>query len=665
MSAAAYMRKNIHRRVFPAWFPPSLAAALPAGRLRVRFRPSRPERSAMRKRKPVPPSVWAERHRVVTNGPMAGSRWSNEVTPYLAGIMDASFLPGVQTIVVCKSPQVGGSTALDTCLGYVADRCPGPALIVYPDRNTARENATDRIQPMFRQSRQLSRLMTGADEDVTAQRIKLRTMLIYMGWAGSIQALGNKTIKYLFLDELDKYENRSSREAPPERLAEKRVIAYPLDHKIWKISTPTVERGPIWQALTVEAQAVFVWAARCPDCGRAQVMNFDNITWPGGGDADPGEVEASSLARYACVHCGVLWTDYQRNRAVRAGEWVLGRRDEETGHWRSDSFEPMADAVARLRAKRIGFHIPAWLSPFVSLSEIAAAFLRSRHDRSALKDFCNGYKAEPWFDYTQDRRQDILARLRDTRPSGTVPGRGEVACLLAVADTQDNGFWFEVRAFGWGPTLPSWSVHSGFVDTKEALEEIFFLSDYRDADGNPYRVYAAGIDAMGHRTVEIYDFCRKHPGRLIPLKGEQRMSQPFAWTQIEHYPGSKRAIPGGLKMLRVNSKIYKDNLAAKLEISPADPGAWLFSSETSDEWINQLCAETIDETTGEWHNPRQRPNHAWDVSYNLLALADLYRVKLWPRPGSGPARNRAGAGKQKPARPNPYTGGNQIFGRDK
>ncbi|NDY41265.1 terminase [Dissulfurirhabdus thermomarina] len=647
--------RRVRRRVWPPWFPTSLAAAVPESRRRFTARLSQAERRVFRRRRPIQPSAWAERHRVLTTGPMAGAKWSNALVPYLAGIMDASFAPGVQTIILCKAPQVGGSSMVDTCLGYCADRQPGPALIVYPDRQTARDNSTDRIQPMFRASPQLARLLTGAEDDVSALRIRLATMILYMGWAGSTTALGNRSIRYLALDELDKYQPATTREADPERLAEKRVTAYPIDHKIWKISTPTVESGPIWRALTQEAQAVFVWQAVCPDCGHRQVMNFGGIRWGGGGEADPEDVEARRLAGYVCEACGSVWSDHRRDLAVRAGGWVRGARLEEDGHGRwVAGGDDLAATLRRLRPRKIGFHIPGWVSPFVSLSSVAAAFLRARRDKAALKDFCNAYLAEPWVDYTQDRQETALLRLRDDRPDGVVPAGGRVACLLAAVDTQDNGFWFEVRAFGYGPAAPSWGVHAGFVDTKEALAQVLFGADYLDADGEHYSVYAAGIDTGGHRTVEIYDFCRRFPGRLIPIKGERRMAQPFAWSQIEYYPGTRRPIPGGLKLLRVNTKIYKDNLAAKLEIAPADPGAWLFSSAYTEEWARQLCAETLDEA-GEWVNPRKRPNHAWDVSCYLLALADLYRVKLWPRPGE---RRRTGGG--EPAgggRPNPYVHG--------
>ena len=64
---------------------------------------SRGERAVARRRLPIPVSKWAERHRVIHMSSRPGP-WRNSVTMYTAGIMDASFLPGVRTIVMMKSP---------------------------------------------------------------------------------------------------------------------------------------------------------------------------------------------------------------------------------------------------------------------------------------------------------------------------------------------------------------------------------------------------------------------------------------------------------------------------------------------------------------------------------------------------------------------------------
>jgi len=91
-------------------------------------------------------------------------------------------------------------------------------------------------------------------DDVATLQINLQHMPVYMAWAGSASRLANKPIRYIVLDEVDKYPDAGKREAGPIKLAEKRKTTFRWDYKIWKISTPTVEQGPIWQALQNEAR---------------------------------------------------------------------------------------------------------------------------------------------------------------------------------------------------------------------------------------------------------------------------------------------------------------------------------------------------------------------------------------------------------------------------
>jgi phage terminase large subunit GpA-like protein len=238
----------------------------------------------------------------------------------------------------------------------------------------------------------------------------------------------------------------------------------------------------------------------------------------------------------------------------------------------------------------------------------------------------NGYLAEPWIAWEEEREENDLLQLADDRPRGLVPGPDKAAALTCGVDTQKDGFWFEIRAWGFGAELTSWQVREGFVSGFEALERILFEDVYSDARGNEYAVRRACIDSGGHRTAEVYEFARKHRGRVIPIKGEQRMARPHVFTVIDTYPGRRKPIPGGLKLLRVDTTFYKDALDARLRTAAADPGAWLFHGEVSTDWLRQMCAEYRDDS-GVWRVIGSRPNHAWDVSvYNLVA-AELAGVK--------------------------------------
>jgi phage terminase large subunit GpA-like protein len=150
---------------------------------------------------------------------------------------------------------------------------------------------------------------------------------------------------------------------------------------------------------------------------------------------------------------------------------------------------------------------------------------------------------------------------------------------------------------------------------------------YYDVNGVEHVVHLAGIDSQGHRTREVYDWCIRNRGRTLPINGERRLKQPYTLANLENYPGTSVKIPGGLRLLHVHTKYYKDALHRKLSIAPADPGAWHMNAECTTEWAKQLCAEYVDDL-GNWSCPKGRDNHAWDVSvYGLLIVPVKWNLR--------------------------------------
>lgn len=609
---------------------------------------SKGERAIARRRPPILVSKWAEQHRIIHTSSRPG-RWRNEVTRYTEGIMDASFCEGVRTIVLMKSPQTGGTECIHNCVGYSLDRRPGPVLYVYPDEITARENARDRIIPMIKDSPRLVSLLSGNPDDLSGLRIGLIHTTIYMAWSGSPSRLGNKPIRYLVLDELDKYQD-SGKEAKAEALAEKRITTWGDKARVWKISTPTTEEGPIYQDFQA-AQAKFSFTVPCPHCGQTQVMDFEHLRWPD--ELTPQDIFSQRQGRYVCAHCGTLWDDADRDAAVRSGFWT----EKATGLG-------MMTFITRHKPASIAFHVPAIISPFVSLSEVCSKLCEYERtqDLDLLKDIQNNYKGEPWAAEFEKREESTMLALCDDRPRGTVPGPlpgrdGEppterVATLLAGVDTQYRYFRYVIRAFGYGENPESWLVQEGVATSFEALEDLFFNAEYPDATGRKHRVRAVIIDAMGEqrRTANVYSWASKNKGRVFPSQGVHAPTSPVSYAPLEYFPGIKGdrvKIPGGLILYKVDTTMFKSILANRLAVNPADPGA--FHLHANDKgaltsYAREMVAEVWDPEKAIWDNPKGRANHAWDCEYLLQALAYILNLSRLKRPGQQPA---------KPATPSP------------
>lgn len=192
--------------------------------------------------------------------------WRNVFTPYLTEAMDVSGLSGVEAIIICKSPQTGGSECSRGIVGYCIDRLPGPVMYIFPDELTARENAKDRIIPMIEASPRLRQYMTGYGDGASGLCINLLHMSIYLGWFGSVSRLGNKPIRILILNELGKYKDPRN-ETSSGSLAEERTTTWRTRRKAVEISTPTTKDDPVREVLTREAGARLDFWVRCPHCG--------------------------------------------------------------------------------------------------------------------------------------------------------------------------------------------------------------------------------------------------------------------------------------------------------------------------------------------------------------------------------------------------------------
>lgn len=620
---------TINKYNIPPWLPEASFAKLPGA---YHFALLRAERKVLKHKKTIPPSEWSEKNRVVTMSAVPGP-WKNETAAYLPGIMDAAAYPFVNTVIMCKSPQCGGSEVVHNFIGSRVDMAPGPVLYVYPDELTGRENMRDRIQPMFTSSKRLSSYLTGTEDDKGLLRLNLRHIPIYIAWARSASRLANRPIRYVVFDETDKYpETAGPKETDPISLGEARTITYQNSnlHKIFKISTPTVESNFIWVAFTTEAEVIFDYWIRCPICGKLQLMNFDNIKVPED-MRDVNIIESKSLAWYECGHCAEKLNDSMRDKAVRLGLWMERRKIKKDSLCCETPLLSLFKYLDTYKPKKIGFHIPSWISPFVSLSKIMSDWFKAQKDKTKLKDFMNKHKAEPWRIYSEERKEDFILRLKDDRPRGLIPAGDIIAGITAIVDTQDKGFFYEIRAWGYGFELESWQIREGYIETFEGLEKVLWSDQYLDADRKKYLIQITLIDAMGHRTSEVYDWCRLNRGRVIPLKGEQTMNQPYVWSKIDCYPGTTKPISGGLKLLRINTNHYKDLLSAKLEVNPADPGAWHYHSETTYDWARMMTAEFVGDK-GYWECKPNFANHAWDISGYGLAAVDLIGLKYKKKP---------------------------------
>ncbi len=543
------------------------------------------------------------------------------LTPYIRSPLEAFQDPAVRRVTLCWSAQSSKTTALLVALAYCIAQDPGPALVVQSSESAARSFSKNRLQPLIQDCEALARHMTAKKHDFSALEMLLDRMTVYLQGAQSPAQLASRPIKFLFADEVDKWEDQSAKEADALSLALERTKSY-RNHKQVLASTPTLEAGPIWQSFLAGSQEQF--HLPCPSCGALFVLEWGQLQWPETADKD--RIKYESFVE--CPSCTARIEEKDKPGMLAQGQWIAANPSAQESH-RS-------------------FSLSELYSPLTRWGDLALKFLQAQAEAKTgnlgpLHNFINSSLAEPWQeDEHQERRKpDTILNLVDGRQPGEVPASGVLA-LTAGIDTQDHGFWFVVRA--WGENLTSWLVREGFAPDLETVAAILWGSSYRDEKGQEYIVGSALVDAMGHRTEEVYNFCRSNP-KATPVKGEQRLhGQPWKVSVLDKIPrrdGKQYPIPGGLKLFRVDTNHYKDLLAGKLQVSAQEPGAFHVHQDVSGDYLSHLTAEFRDEK-GIWRQPKHKRCDLWDCEVYALAAADIMGVRFL-RP-SGGASSRSGSG---------------------
>lgn len=576
------------------------------------------ERRAWQRPKAITVSEWADANRYLDALTSAEpGQWMTDRTPYLKGIMDAFVDPMVEEITIMASTQVGKTESMFNMLGFAIDQDPAPTLWVMPREPDARGISADRIEPMIKLSPALDLHVTENEDDITRLEIKLDRMVIYFAGANSPAALAQKPIRYLFLDETDKYPRFSGREADPIKLATERTRTF-WNRKIVKCSTPTTRDGYIFREY--ERTDKCRYFVPCPHCGHYQSLIFSQLKWPDE-ERNPEAIKDGKVAWYECIGCKQKIRDIDKHKMMLEGLWAPEGTRIDSGR--------VKDKISQATKK--GFWINALYSPWITFSEIAAEFLRSREAIELLMNFVNSWLAEIWEEKAEETKEEKVFEKQGDYPEGLVPSGAIV--LTGGVDVQKDHFYVVIR--GWGIGEESWLIRACRVEAWEDVTAVLFKTDYKRPDGEPFKVRLSCIDS-GFRTDEVYELCRRWRDVSRAIKGESHLSGvPYKPTRIDRNPKTGAVIEGGLSLWRLDTSLYKDKVTRMVGSSPGDPSQWHVFNGISEEYARQFCAEhkvlIRDKKSGRtWEEWKKKSagasNHYWDAEIYSAAAADMLRV---------------------------------------
>ena len=562
------------------------------------------QKEALRFLKPpenITVTQWADKYRILDakTSAMPGP-WRTEHTPYLQGIMDEFNNYETEEIVYVKPTQVGGTECLQNMVGYIIQQDPAPTMIVYPTDKLAESISENRLQPMIKAAPGLrSKFLEN-----NSLKLELQFDGMYLSLAGSNSpsSLASKAVKYLFLDEVDKYPGASKKEADPISLARERTKTF-HNRKIFITSTPTIREGHIWRTKE-EADIEKHYFVPCPHCGEYIELKWQQIRFPK--EEGMSYADRAEFAVYVCQECGCILTDKDKPDMLKKGEWRVVR--ENTKY-----------------ARKVAFWMNTLYSPFVRFSEVVKEFLTTKDDPEMFQNFTNSWLAEPWEDTRLKTSIDIVLARQTEYEEYVVPEWTKV--LTAGVDVQETSLYYTIRA--WGDYLTSQNIAHGQVASFKDIEKIMNL-EYRMPDGTPMVVALALIDS-GNDTDRVYDFCAINSDWALPSKGASN-------SMMSHYRLSKVNKSGskaqGMNLVLVDTGKYKDMIAGRMQ-KENGTGSWMVYQGCDEEYARQVTSEQkVNIKNGRGQVKQQwKPktshadNHYLDCEVYALCAADVLEIR--------------------------------------
>ena len=562
----------------------------------------------------VNPATWTAENLVVPDGPKQGSKWDPSESPFAVEILEQLGPDSPHNeIAVIKPAQIGASIFGVGWLGSIIDKTPAMAMLVQPTLPAANDFNRDKLTPAIEATPALKRKVikrgsTKRNKSYSGGR------LIVTG-ANSPSDLSSRTIKYLMLDEVDRYPDEVGGQGDLCDLARARQTSFHAtgDWKTLVLSTPTIKDASRIEALYLAGDQRR-WHVCCPECGHEQVLVF-------GGKDDPFGLKFDKTfphrSYYLCASGnGCRIEHHHKRRMVQAGRWIATNPEGRNPSYRIDGL----------------------LSLFKPWDKIAAEFLAAKDDPKKLKAFVNLVLGEVWEERGDAPEWERLFARREIFPARRMPPGGLIT--TTAVDVQKEGFYYETVT--WGRDKQSWSIDIGYLEGETAdpsnpvwarLDEVYERR-FADAYGNTWTADIFGVDA-GFNSNNVYLWTRKKP-KAVALRGEDGWFRPAISSTPSDVDVDLRGkkIRRGAKLWFVGTwplkaefyaYLRKDGRKDGAETDP--PGFCHFSEQIHDErYFKQVTAEYLGEETIRGRTVRKwtptGPNHFHDCRIYNIALGE-------------------------------------------
>ncbi len=451
---------------------------------------------------------------------------------------------------------------------------------------------------------------------------------LYINTAGAAANLAEITVRYLFIDEVDRLPALD--EGDSVEIAEARATQHERDCKFYEVSSPTVEGFSRIDELHAQGTQE-VYLVPCPHCGHHHQLLLENFRYRR--DPETGFMDG---AWFVCPDCGSeIEERYKTTMFLDAPEGG-------TAHWYAQSRGDGETISVTMSAFYMPIGAVGWLSLARQYERAKEALKRGDH--TLMQAF---YNTRLGLSYRNSETTTTAKQLRDRAepyPPRILPDAALVATM--AVDTQANRL--EVQIEGWGPDMERWvldyiTLIGSPTEPPEQPGSVWYrLDEIRrtpllHASGRAIMISAYGVDAGGANTQDVYNYgaARKAMNCTV-LAGATRPNKPIissAPSKVDiEWNGTKT--PGGVERWEVGTDVAKDYISGRMHLE-SGPGAMHHHDKLPPEWCDQMVVEqrrtryAKGRAISEWVKPNGARNEAWDVSVYNLAIAYQLGLHKW------------------------------------
>jgi len=518
------------------------------------------------------PSEWADRYRFLSPEDSAEpGKYRVDRAPYQRGILDA--LKTHQRVVLMCSAQVGKTLCQTNALGYWIDQSPGPILWISPTVEMAESTSKEKIAPMVRDSPRIKELVEPTQSRKSGNTIlqkKFPGGQLTLAGANSPASLASRSIRYLLLDEIDRYPPSAGTEGDPMKLAEVRTKAF-WNSRIFAVSTPTVKGASrIEKEFELSDRRHFY--VPCPHCGHYQWLKWDGLTYEGKGTS-AYKLGATDWLGYLCEVCGEIIEEKFKSTILSQGEWR-----------------------SHAESRTAGFHLNELCSPFSSWRDMALAYEEARQEPQTYRVWFNTALGLPLEEDNREQGswESLLPRVSDSSyQMGQVPE----GALLLTSGVDVQADRLECAVFGWGEGEQSWlidyQVFLGDPQGEEVWEalQLFLEKDYNHPLGQSVRVKLAAVDT-GFLTPEVYIQILKRR-TWVAVKGRAGDRPLITPPTLQEVNVRGKKIRKGIKLYLLGVDQAKSVLLGRAKIQAVGPRHINLPADIDHDWIKGFVSSEV------------------------------------------------------------------------